>query len=127
MVTDFEKKVNELVKQEPAYTADAYSFVAEAVTFTVSKLPAHRHVSALELLNGAGEFAVTQYGAVAGQVLNSFGIYKASDVGRLVYLLIGAGVLSASDDDDPEDFNIDFELVKSPVNTEINIKLPSID
>ena len=29
-MTDFEKKVNELVKQEPAYTADAYSFVAEA-------------------------------------------------------------------------------------------------
>ena len=127
MTTGFEEKVRELVKYEPAYRADAYSFVAEAVTFNVSKLPAHRHVSALELLNGASEFAFRQYGAVARQVLNSFGIYNASDVGRLVYLLIGAELLSASDDDDPEDFNIDFELAPPPGNVDINIKLPSID
>ena len=81
------------------------------MTFTVSRLQKHRHVSALELLKGAGELAQQEYGAVARQVMQEFGLFRASDVGKVVYLLIGAGLLSASDDDDPEDFNIDFDFL----------------
>ena len=111
MQSDIERKIAQLVASEPAYSADAYRFVSNAVTFTVSRLQKHRHVSALELLKGTGELAVQEYGAVARQVLQEFGIWRASDVGRVVYLLIGAGVLSASEDDDPEDFNVEFDFL----------------
>ena len=111
MQSDIETKIAQLVEKEPAYTADAYHFVSKAVTFTVSRLQKHRHVSALELLKGTGELAVQEYGAVARQVLNEYGLCRASDVGKVVYLLIGAGILSASDDDDPEDFNVEFEFL----------------
>lgn len=108
---EFENKIALLTERETAYSADAYCFVAEAVNYTVGKLPAHRHVTALELLKGARELAIRKYGAVAHAVLQEFGLKTASDVGKVVYLLISVNLLSSSEDDSPEDFDIDFEPV----------------
>ena len=107
-MSEFETKIALLMEKETAYSADAYRFVAEAVDYTINKLAEHRHVSALELLKGAREFAEKEYGAVASAVLREFGLNHASDVGKVVYLLISAGLLSSSEDDSPEDFDIDF-------------------
>ena len=111
MDTEFENKIALLTERETAYTADAYRFVAEAVNYTVGKLASHRHVTALELLKGARELAIREYGAVAHAVLQEFGLRTASDVGKVVYLLISVNLLSSSEDDSPEDFDIDFEPV----------------
>ena len=111
MMSEFEKKIAMLMEKETAYSADAYRFIAGAVDYTVSKLAEHRHVSALELLKGAREFAEKEYGAVACEVMREFGLIRASDVGKVVYLLISVGLLSSSEDDSPEDFDIDFEPV----------------
>lgn len=119
MDSEFERKTAILLKQESAYTADAYRFVADAVNYTVDKLPAHRHVSALELLKGARELAIKEYGAVAHEVLHEFGLRTASDVGKVVYLLISVDLLSSSEDDSPEDFDIDFEPVPQLQDMEI--------
>ena len=113
MDMEFENKVALLTERETVYTADAYRFVAEAVNYTVGKLPSHRHVTALELLKGARELAIKEYGAVARAVLQEFGLKSASDVGKVVYLLISVNLLSSSEDDSPEDFDIDFEPVPS--------------
>ena len=125
MDTEFENKIALLTEKETAYTSDAYHFVAEAVNYTVGKLPAHRHVTALELLKGAREMAIKLYGAVAREVLRSFGIKTASDVGKIVYLLISVNLLSSSEDDSPEDFEIDFEPVPEVCNADI--KLDPVD
>ena len=122
MDMEFENKIALLTERETAYTADAYHFVAEAVNYTVGKLPEHRHVSAFELLKGARKMAMEQYGAVAREVLRSFGIKTASDVGKIVYLLISVNLLSSSEDDSPEDFNIDFEPVPEVCNAEISVE-----
>ena len=119
MDMEFENKIAMLTEQEPAYRADAYRFVAEAVNYTVGKLPAHRHVTALELLKGAREMAINEYGAVAHEVLREFGIKSASDVGKIVYLLISVNLLSSSEEDSPEDFDIDFEPVPAIEETEL--------
>ena len=108
MDLEFDVKIASLLEHETAYTADAYRFVAEAVNYTVGKLPAHRHVSALELLKGARELAVEKYGAVACEVMRDFGLNRATDVGKVVYLLISVGLLSASEEDDQSDFEVDF-------------------
>lgn len=121
MDTEFENKIALLTERETAYTADAYHFVAEAVNYTVGKLPAHRHVTALELLKGAREMAMDLYGAVAHEVLRSYGIKTASDVGKIVYLLISVNLLSSSEDDSPEDFEIDFEPVPAGCGTEFSV------
>ena len=114
MNNDFDSDIRILLENEPRYTKEAYRFTADAVNYTVSKLDAHRHVTALELLKGARAFARSQYGAVSDLVLDSWGIKTASDMGKVVYLLISIGLLSASDDDNIEDFDIEFSFAAVP-------------
>ena len=64
---DVEQKIEELVRRDPRYRHDAYPFVANAVTFTVGRLPKHRHVSALELLHGVRDYAQKEFGVLAQQ------------------------------------------------------------
>lgn len=116
------------MRVEPRFAEEAYAFVANAVTFTVGRLPAHRHVSALELLGGVRDYAREEFGVLAYEVLYEWGIRSASDVGRIVYLLIGSGLLSASKDDAPEDFDIEFKLADPPADAAAPAaKLPKID
>ena len=119
MDNELNTKIAALMEQETAYTADAYHFVAQAVNYTVDKLPSHRHVTALELLKGTRELAIKEFGAVAHEVLHEFGLRTAMDVGKVVYLLISVNVLSSAEDDSPEDFNIDFEPVPALEDIEI--------
>ena len=116
---DIEQVIGRLLVKDPRYTPEAYCFVSEAVNYTVAKLDAHRHVSALELLEGAKAFAAGKYGVVSGLVLESWGLRSARDLGQVVYLLIGEGVLSASEDDDIEDFNVEFSFEHATLDREL--------
>ena len=117
----------ELRLSYPNYTVESYQFISDAVAYTVGKLEAHRHVSAAELLEGIREYAFSEYGVVAPQVLNTFGLRHARNVGEVVYLLISVNLLSASPDDSPEDFNIKFSWeVDAPPPAKIT-GLPSLD
>lgn len=120
MDSEFEAKISALLEQETAYSAEAYRFVAEAVDYTVGKLPEHRHVSALELLKGARELAIKEFGAVACEVMREFGLHRAMDVGKVVYLLISVGLLSSSEEDDPSDFDIDFAPVPALCEADVS-------
>ncbi len=107
-------KLAAILRREPRFAIEAYEFVSNAVSYTVARLPAHRHVSALELLGGVHDFAQEEFGVLAWEVLQEWGIRNASDVGRIVYLLIDTGLLSASEEDAPEDFDVDFALAEPP-------------
>ncbi len=123
-----ERKIAGILSRESRYAAGAYTFVAEAVTFTVGRLSVHRHVSARELLEGIRDYAAGQFGVMAGEVLHEWGIHEATDVGRIVYLMIDAKLLAASEEDSPEDFNIDFDLVpEEAVSPAVGRTLPKID
>ena len=129
MSTDFDKKIRELLKTDSRYAPDAYSFVSIAVTFTVSRLPEHRHVNAKELILGLREYAENQFGVLAPEVLESWGISTASDIGNLVYNLISVSILSASPGDQRSDFEIDLSPLPQ-LNTDIlseKTVLPKID
>ena len=104
MESEFDRKAAMLAEQHPRFAIDAYYFISEAVAYTVSRLSARRHVSAAELLDGIREFASAKFGVVASNVLARWGMIKEDDAGTVVYLLIGAGLLRASEDDSPEDF-----------------------
>ncbi|MCQ2378691.1 MAG: hypothetical protein MJ016_05710 [Victivallaceae bacterium] len=101
----------ELAATTPRYARDGYDFIVRAVNFTAEKFSRRRHVSARELLGGVRELAESEFGAVFPLVLREWGIATAHDVGFLVYRMIGAGLLCASDEDSPEDFEIDFEFI----------------
>ena len=130
MNSEFNTKVRELVNTDPRYAAEAYSFVSDAVTFTVNRLKEHRHVSAGELLSGMRDFAEKEYGVLAREVLQNWGIFTASDIGELVYLLISVQILSASPGDKRSDFDIDYlpyPQMQELSTSKEDISLPKID
>jgi uncharacterized repeat protein (TIGR04138 family) len=121
------KATGELRLTYPNYTIESYQFISDAVAYTVGKLQTHRHVSARELLEGIREYAFSQYGVVAPQVLRQFGLRAARNVGEVVYLLISVKLLSASPDDSPEDFNIEFPWEENQPVSRKKPDLPFID
>lgn len=129
MSNDFDKKIRELLKTDSRYDAEAYIFVSNGVTFTVSRLPEHRHVNAQELILGLREYAENQFGVLAADVLESWGISTASDIGNLVYNLISVSILSASPGDQRSDFDIDLSPLPqlNTMSPPENISLPKID
>ena len=121
------KATAELRLSYPNYSVESYQFISDAVAYTIGKLETHRHVSAAELLEGVREYAFSQYGVVAPQVLRRFGLLQARNVGEVVYLLISVKLLSASPDDSPEDFNIRFSWEREESVSKKIPQLPCLD
>ena len=116
-----DQKILDLIQDDPRYMYEAYDFVCETVTYTQEKLgraprdgrrdPADdNHVGGDELLHGACELAVRQFGMMAPVVFRLWGIHGTDDIGELVFNLIKIERLSKSDRDDPADFRDRFDL-----------------
>jgi uncharacterized repeat protein (TIGR04138 family) len=116
-------KIIDLVRDDPRYPYEAYEFVCDAVTYTQERLgrvpeedddpDTDYHVSGAELLRGACELAVEEFGMMAPLVFKQWGIRKTDDFGNLVFNLIKGERLSKSDRDDPDDFHDLFDLDKA--------------
>lgn len=111
--TETRRKINSITERDGRYRAHAYSFVIAAVEYTISLLPEPRHVSAAELLEGVRRYAIEEFGPMAKQVFNHWGIGSTEDFGNIVYSLIDQGLLSRTEEDRLEDFRdvYDFEKV----------------
>ena len=100
-----------LASDNDDYDSHAYFFVNGAVSHTVEQISrtpdgqGARHVTGKELIEGALDFALQQYDFLAPQVFEYWGILSGSDLGAIVYRMIGAGILSAGKNDRLEDFN----------------------
>jgi uncharacterized repeat protein (TIGR04138 family) len=116
-------KIIELTRDDPRYAYEAYEFVCDAVSYTQEMLgrspreeddpDADYHVSGEELVRGACELAVLEFGMMAPVVFRQWGIRKTDDLGNIVFNLIRAERLSKSDRDGPEDFHDLFDLNKA--------------
>jgi uncharacterized repeat protein (TIGR04138 family) len=96
---------------DPRYRREAYGFVMAALGQTVQSLPVERqadterrHLSGLELMGGVVTLARREFGLMAPTVFREWGLLAASDLGRLVFQLVGAQQLSARPGDRIEDF-----------------------
>lgn len=96
--------------QEGRYDERAYLFVLAAIEFLQSRLTVRRHVTGQELAWACRDFAVRQFGLLAPEVLGFWGVRRTDDFGRIVYVLIGAGLLSTQPTDREEDFAAVFEF-----------------
>jgi uncharacterized repeat protein (TIGR04138 family) len=96
--------------QDGRYHERAYLFVLAAIEYLQSRLEARRHVSGSELSWACRDFAVQQFGLLAPQVLEYWGVRRTEDFGRIVYILVRAGLLSTQPGDREEDFAGVFEF-----------------
>lgn len=114
----------ELLARDRRYHRDAYLFVFEALRHAQQVLglgrggrtsdpddEAERHVTGQQLCSAIRDYAVRQYGVLAKNVLNHWGVYTTRDFGEIVFNLIDAGHMKKTESDRREDFNevFDFE------------------
>lgn len=106
----FKETVAALVAADPRFARAAYEFVSQAVTYTSRKHrrespdPQRRHITGQQLLDGFRELALEQFGPLAGNVVRDWGIVRTEDVGDIVFRLVNAKLLGASEADSPADF-----------------------
>ena len=86
------------------YAPEAYRFIMDALTYTMSRNGERRHVTGRELACGARDLALDSWGLMARRVLESWGVTSTEDLGRIVFHMIKAGMMSKSPDDKIEDF-----------------------
>ena len=94
------------------YPMEAFAFVREGLNFAVQSvhedpeaLPEQdRHISGQQLCMGLRDYAIRRYGRMAITVLGHWQISRTEDFGRMVFAMIGGGLMSRSDDDTLDDF-----------------------
>ena len=106
------------------YPPAAFSFVLEGLRHTVRAVrqsegitePVEgesRHISGQELCLGLRDFAIDQYGLLARAVLASYGITRTDDFGRIVFILVEAGLMRKTEEDRLADFEHVFDFDES--------------
>lgn len=113
------KSLNDVARGSQSYPVEAFEFVRNGLAYTVNKLygptdenKAHLHVSGQQLCQGLREYALLQWGMLAGTVLRRWNLKCTYDFGRIVFALIQAGYMQKNQDDSIEDFRevYDFKV-----------------
>lgn len=116
--------IAELLRTDRRYRFDAYLFVFEALRFAQEKMgmgvdpdadhdeddEPERHVTGQQLCEAMRRFAHEQYGRLAKQVLNHWGIHSTGDFGEIVFNLIEIGQMRKTNEDRREDFDDVFDF-----------------
>ena len=104
-----DQAIAKLREQNPKYAPAAYHFIRRSLDHSLRKLrrgeadrPAH--VSGKELLEGFRDLALEEFGPLAKTVLEDWGLTRCSEVGEVVFQLVGMGVLGKNEEDKFEDF-----------------------
>jgi uncharacterized repeat protein (TIGR04138 family) len=113
-MTMFHPKLADLVRRDPRYAYEAYEFVFAALAHTQKRLgrapreeaePSdEHHVSGAELVRGACELALHEFGMMAPTVFKQWGITQSDDFGEIVFNLIEGNLMSKTNKDSKADF-----------------------
>lgn len=111
----FAEAVDSVVKADARYDREAYSFLRDALDFTLklrkkNKEDESRHVSGQDLLEGIRLYALREFGPMVPTVLQYWGILGCEDFGEMVFNLIDAGVFGKSERDAREDFRNGYDF-----------------
>jgi uncharacterized repeat protein (TIGR04138 family) len=129
--SDFSDCLDALVAADPRYEKEAYLFVKEALDFTLkqrqpgaqktprrnsgagktaAKEEPERHVSGQQLVAGARDLALAEWGPMAITVLSHWGIQSTADIGAIVFNLIDARIFGKNEQDSRADFQDVFSF-----------------
>ena len=106
------RAVDKAASDDGRYEKYAWRFVLSGVESTIDMLHVDRHISGEELLEGLTVISSRQFGPMAKEVLNHWGIYTTRDIGNIVFGLIAAKLLDSSKEDSIEDFDDVFDFQK---------------
>ena len=109
-MSEFYSLVEEICCQDKRYKPDAYEFVVGGLGFTQKKLKKTAHVNGGQLARGLRDYAINQYGALAGSVLSYWGISQTQDFGNIVFNMIEKKLLSKTKEDSLLDFDAVYDF-----------------
>jgi len=114
MISNLEllRKITYLAEKDGRYHKESFIFILAAIEYTLSRLSERRHLTGQEFSKGIAEYAREQYGYLAPTVLAYWGITSTRDYGEIVYLLIGIGLMSKTEEDTIDDFYDVYEFDK---------------
>jgi uncharacterized repeat protein (TIGR04138 family) len=100
------------------YPLDAFHFVRRGLDYAVQMIhqqtePSQeqdRHVSGQQLLEGIRLFAVQEYGRMTRVMLRRWNIHRTEDIGQIVFAMVNAGVMYATDRDSIRDFEDGYDF-----------------
>lgn len=103
------ERLDLLIRSNRRYHAEAYSFVYEALDWTLHNVvegPADpgRHVACRELLEGIRQYALSKFGPLAQAVFASWGVTRTDDWGEIVFSLIEHDLMGKQESDQKEQF-----------------------
>jgi len=112
--------IQDLCRRDQRYPFEAYEFVFSALGYVQQEMKKQgqvkegaQHVSGQQLATGCRDFAVQEFGMMAGTVLKSWNIHQTDDFGEIVYNLIESQLMTRTDTDSKEDFRQVFDLHKT--------------
>ena len=111
----FAEALDSIVASDPRYQREAYIFLRDALDYTTkqqkkTKGASVRHVAGPELLEGARQYALKEFGPMVVTVFSYWGIRSCEDIGHMVFNLIGAGIFGKTEEDSIEDFKNVFDF-----------------
>ena len=109
---------NKVMNAAGPYPIEAFTFVREGLTFTAQRIhpepesvpESDRHISGQQLCLGLRDYAIHQYGLMAPVVLDHWHVRRTDDFGRIVFAMIGEGLMSKTAEDTLEDFRAVFDF-----------------
>ena len=110
MDEQFLKDIEELAEADGRYAKAAYLFIYDALQYTVEKLgkenlpKQQRHVSGRELVQALSDYGMDQFGPLTASVFEHWGVRETRDFGEIVFNLVGANLMSKTEDDCIEDY-----------------------
>jgi len=116
MDEQFLKDIEELADADGRYNKAAYLFIYDALQYTVEKLgkeslpKQQRHVSGRDLVQALSEYGMNQFGPLTASVFEHWGVRQTRDFGEIVFNLVGANLMSKTEDDCIEDFTNVYEF-----------------
>ncbi|MFH0918519.1 MAG: Minf_1886 family protein [Candidatus Omnitrophota bacterium] len=109
-MSEFYNLVEKICLRDKRYKPEAYEFMLQGLAFTQKKLKKTAHVSGAQLACGLRDYAINQYGALAGRVLAYWGISRTQDFGNIVFNMIEKKLLSKTEEDSVQDFDAVYDF-----------------
>ena len=111
------KSIEEIIREQGLYPLEAFEFVRRGLAYTVEQVhaaitdpQASRHVSGQQLCEGLRQFALLQWGFLAGTVLARWNIRRTEDFGTIVFTLVENGEMASTEEDSIDDFRCVYDF-----------------
>ncbi|MEL7474121.1 MAG: Minf_1886 family protein [Planctomycetota bacterium] len=117
-----EINLQKILEDAGPYPLEAYEFLRSGLAHTVQHTHGNeddvrdddqRHVTGQQLCMGLRDFAVGQFGLLAGVVLERWNVHRTEDFGKMVFALVDAGLMRKSETDTLTDFQGVYDFAEA--------------